>query len=152
MRRLDIQSGIFLLLLSVGICVGSLQQTVGTLTEPGSGFFPLLMGLVLGALSLFILIEGWKGSRDSVEFWLPAGNRKGIYLTVVFILVFAFLLERAGFLFTTTLFFFLASRFVSGHRWSTALFFGLAASITTFVVFNFLLRAPLPGGIVESMF
>jgi len=152
MRKLDIQSGIFLLLASVAICLGSLQHEVGSLTEPGSGFFPLITGLALGVLSLFVLIEGWKMDQDSVGFWAPAANRKGIFLTIFFILVFSFLLERAGFLITTTLFFFLVSRFVSHHRSSTALFFGLAASISTYVVFNYLLRAPLPGGIMERMF
>ncbi|PKN66035.1 MAG: hypothetical protein CVU57_07575 [Deltaproteobacteria bacterium HGW-Deltaproteobacteria-15] len=152
MRKLDIQSGLFLLLLSMGICVGSLQHEVGSLTEPGSGFFPLATGLVLGILSILILIEGRRGSQDTAGFWAPAANRKGIFLTIFFILIFSFLLERAGFLFTTTLFFFLVSRFVSGHRWSTALFFGLATSVATYVVFSFLLRAPLPVGIVESMF
>ncbi|RJR51177.1 MAG: tripartite tricarboxylate transporter TctB family protein [Desulfobacteraceae bacterium] len=152
MRKLDIQSGIFLLLASVAICVGSLQHEVGSLTEPGSGFFPLVTGLVLGVLAILILIEGWKKEQDSAAFWSPAANKMGIFLTIVFILVFSFLLEWAGFLITTTLFFLLVSRFVSHHRWSTALFFGLAASISTYVVFNYLLRAPLPGGIVERIF
>jgi putative tricarboxylic transport membrane protein len=152
MRKLDIQSGIFLLVLSMGICAGSLQHEVGTLTEPGSGFFPLFTGLALWILSIIILVEGWKASRGSARFWEPGANQKGIYLAIAFILLFAFLLERAGFILTTTLFFFLVSRFVSRHRWSTALFFGVAASVATYVVFSFLLRAPLPGGIVESMF
>jgi len=152
MRKLDIESGIFLLLLSVGICVGSLQHEVGTLRGPGSGFFPLLTGVVLGVLSVLILIEGWKGRGESVGFWAPEANRKGILLTIFFVLVYALLLERAGFLFTTTLFFFLVSHFVSRHRWTRALLFGVAASVATYVIFSFLLHAPLPGGIVESWF
>jgi putative tricarboxylic transport membrane protein len=152
MRKFDIHSGLFLLVLSVGICVGSLQHEVGTLTEPGSGFFPLVTGLLLGVFSVFILFEARKGGKESVGFWAPEANRKGISLTVLFVLVYALLLERAGFVFTTTLFIFLMSRFVSRHRWSRALFFGLAASVATYVVFRFLLHAPLPAGIVGRMF
>jgi hypothetical protein len=53
---------------------------------------------------------------------------------------------------STTLFFVLFSRYVSGHRWRTAVFFALVTSLATYLVFSLLLHAPLPQGIMGRMF
>jgi len=152
MRKYDILSGLFLLAISLTVCVGSLRLQVGTLTAPGAGFFPLTTGLALGVFSILILMEARKANREWVPFWAPKAIKKSIYLTFLFILVYALLLERVGFIGATTLFFLLVSRFVSEHRWSTAVFFALVTSLATYFVFSFLLRAPLPQGIVGRMF
>jgi putative tricarboxylic transport membrane protein len=147
MRRYDFLSGLFLLALSLVICIGSLRLQVGTLTEPASGFFPLVTGLVLALFSIGILWGAWKESRAPVEFWASDANKKGVYLALLSILFYTLFLEPLGFVVTTILFFTLFSRFVSGHRWTTAVFFGFAASLATYLVFNYLLHAPLPPGV-----
>jgi putative tricarboxylic transport membrane protein len=152
MRKYDIISGLFLLAIALAICGGSFQLHVGTLTSPGAGFFPLVTGLTLGIFSILILVEARKSAKETVKFWAPKANKKGIYLTFLFILVYALLLERLGFIGTTVLFFLLVSRFVSGHRWATAVFFALVTSLATYFVFTILLHAPLPQGILERMF
>ncbi|MEW6668657.1 MAG: tripartite tricarboxylate transporter TctB family protein [Thermodesulfobacteriota bacterium] len=152
MRKYDILSGLFLLVVSLAILAGSMQLQVGTLTAPGSGFFPLVTGLVLGIFSILIIAQARDTTKEPARFWAPAANRKGIYLAFLFILVYALLLERLGFIVSTTLFFVLFSRFVSGHRWTTAVFFALVTSLATYFVFNLLLHAPLPQGILQRMF
>jgi putative tricarboxylic transport membrane protein len=152
MRKFDVLSGIFLLALSFAICIGSLQLHVGSLTGPGSGFFPLMTGLALGVFSIFILMEARKAPREWVPFWAPRSNKKGIYLTVLFMFAYAMLLERIGFVAATILFFILVSRFVSGHRWTTVVFISLVTSFATYFVFSILIRAPLPQGILGRMF
>jgi len=152
MRKYDILSGLFLLIVSLGICVGSLSHRVGVLTAPGPGFFPLVMGLVLGIFSVLILVQAKKERTEPVRFWAPDANKRGIALTFLFILVYALLLERAGFIATTILFFLLVSRFVCGHRWRTAVFFAVVTSFATYFVFSILIHAPLPVGIVERIF
>jgi putative tricarboxylic transport membrane protein len=152
MRKYDILSGLFLLAVSLAICAGSLRMHVGTLTAPGAGFFPLLTGMVLGVFSILIMIQAKKTGEEPVKFWAPEANKRGIYLTFLFILLYALLLERVGFVATTTLFFLLVSRFVFGFRWSRSIFFALVTSFATYFVFTLLLGAPLPQGIVERMF
>ena len=152
MRKFDVLSGLFLLAVSLAIFIGSMQLQVGTLTAPGSGFFPLLTGVVLGIFSILIIAQARDTSKVPVRFWAPAANRKGIYLSFLLILVYALLLERLGFIVSTTLFFVLFSRYVSGHRWRTAVFFALVTSLATYLVFSLLLHAPLPQGIMGRMF
>ncbi len=150
MRKFDLISGLFLLVVSIGICVVSFQMEIGKPNAPSSGFYPLLTGGVLGLFSLIIIIQSRKQDEVSVRFWLPGANKKAILIAFVIILIYILLLERMGFLVTTVLFFILISRFVSGHSWKTVLVFSFLASVTTYIVFRFILRAPLPQGIFEG--
>jgi len=152
MRKYDILSGLFLLVLAVAICIGSSLLQVGTLTAPGAGFFPLVCGLVLAAFAVLILVQARKSSREPIRFWSDGANRKPILLISLFILLYALVLERLGFLGTTILFFVVISRFVFAHRWATTSFFAVVASFATYFVFRILLHAPLPQGVLERIF
>ena len=152
MKKFDTISGLFLLILSTAICIGSLRLHVGTFRAPGAGLFPLVTGVVLGVFSILILLEARRKAEEAIPFWVPGANIKTISLSFLVILIYALLLERLGFLASTLVFFLLISRFVSGHRWGTALFFAVVASVATYSVFKFLLRSPLPPGILERFF
>ena len=152
MRKYDILSGLFLLAVSIAICAGSLRLDVGTVTAPGAGFYPLVTGLVLGVFAILLIVQARKVVSEPVRFWFPEANKKGIVISFFCILIYALLLERAGFIATTILFFILFSHFVCGHRWRTAVFFGLVTSLATYFVFSIVLYAPLPRGFIERMF
>ena len=152
MKKFDTISGLFLLVLSIAICTGSLRLHVGTFRAPGAGLFPLVTGVLLGVFSILILLEARRKAEEAIPFWVPGANIKAISLSFLVILIYALLLERLGFLASTLVFFLLISRFVSGHRWGTALFFAVVASVATYSVFKFLLRSPLPPGILERFF
>jgi putative tricarboxylic transport membrane protein len=152
MKKFDTISGLFLLVLSIAICTGSLRLHVGTFRAPGAGLFPLVTGVVLGVFSILILLEARRKAEEAIPFWIPGGDIKAILLSFLIILIYALILERLGFIASTIVFFLLISRFVSGHRWTTAFFFAVVASVATYGVFKFLLRSPLPPGILERVF
>jgi hypothetical protein len=54
---------------------------MGTLTSPGSGFFPLVTVLTLGIFPILILAEARKSGNEIVKFWVPEKN-----ITMSFIL------------------------------------------------------------------
>jgi putative tricarboxylic transport membrane protein len=152
MKKFDTISGLFLLILSIIICTASLRLHVGTFRAPGPGLFPLVTGGVLAVFSVLILLEARKKAEGLIPFWTPGADIKAIFLSFLVILIYALLLERLGFLASTLVFFLLISRFVSGHRWATAVLFAVVASVATYSVFKFLLRSPLPPGILERLF
>ncbi|RJR31001.1 MAG: tripartite tricarboxylate transporter TctB family protein [Desulfobacteraceae bacterium] len=151
MQKHDTLSGLFLLAISLAVCTGSVKLGVGTLHEPGSGFFPLASGLALGVFALLILYRAGSETRAD-SFWTSGANKRAIYLTLALLLLYAIILEPLGFIGSTIVLFLLFSRFVSGHRWKTSIFFAVAVSLATYFVFTLLLRAPLPGGVVERIF
>lgn len=152
MKKYDLISGCFLLLVSLVICIGSLQLEIGALNAPGSGFYPLVTGLSLGVFSILIMLQARKEGGPTVQFWAPGANKKGIAWSFFIILVYALLLEDLGFLGTGIIFFVFVSRFVSGHRWKSAFIFALVATFATYTLFKYLLHAPLPQGILKGVF
>lgn len=152
MQKFDRISGLFLFALGIVICIGSLRLDVGTPNAPGSGFFPLVTGLVLAAFSAAIFLQAGRIKDRSARFWEPGANKRGIYFSFLFILVYALLLERAGFVITTMVFFILVSRFVCAHTWKTAVLFASVTAFSTYAVFSYVLRAPLPQGFLGRMF
>lgn len=151
MQKHDTFSGLFLLALSLAMCIGALQLGVGTLHSPGSGFFPLASGLALTIFSILILNQA-RGESRAAQFWTAGANKRSIYLTVVFLVLYSLILEELGFIGSTILLFVSVSRFVSAHRWKTSIFFALAVSLATYFLFTLLLRAPLPEGVLERLF
>lgn len=64
MKKLDLDV-IALLLFSLVVCYESFRLPLGSTWKPGPGFFPLLLGVALGVLSLIFLLakEFKKGSK-----------------------------------------------------------------------------------------
>jgi TctA family transporter len=69
MRKYDMLSGLFLLAVSLAIFVGSMHLQSGTLTAPGSVFFPLITGLVMGIFSILIIARAMDASNQPAFFW-----------------------------------------------------------------------------------
>ncbi len=64
-NKRDMIGGVLLILIGIGVIIWSIRLQVGTLLRPLSGFFPLLVGFMIIALSL-ILLSGKKSIRPLV--------------------------------------------------------------------------------------
>lgn len=134
------------LLLGAWICFGALQVPVGTFRMPGAGFFPLVLGLALGALSLGLLGMSLTGGADeSTRVW---PNRPEVVYLVVTVVAAIGLFERVGFLLTMALFLGVAIRVLAKKSWVTATGVALVGSVASYVVFGRVLQIALPSGIL----
>lgn len=120
--------------------------------EAGPRAFPLIMGLALGALALFMTVKAWRagGTADdkSRDIERVTGREAWIVgATFVLIVAYGFLMEKIGFLLATPLVVFLAIRGILGIRaWlvNAAMAFGLTAAC--YLIFIVAMEAPLPRG------
>jgi putative tricarboxylic transport membrane protein len=137
--------GVFLLL-AAWICFEALQVPLGSFRMPGAGFFPLALGLALGALSVMLLGLGLLSpASGSTDAWPE--RRVGFYL-VASIVAAVWLFEHAGFLLTMTLFLALTTRVLGKISWLTAVVLAVAGSAAAYVVFSRVLLIALPSGIL----
>lgn len=134
------------LLVSVWICFEALQVPVGTFRMPGAGFFPLVLGLSLGLLSVMLLgtslvspTGGWAPLRPEQPSVVYLAG-----LTVAAVVLF----ERVGFLLTMALFLVVAMRMLGRMPWVTVFVVALVGSVTSYVVFVRVLLINLPSGIL----
>jgi hypothetical protein len=134
------------LLLAAFICFEALQVPFGSLRMPGAGFFPLLLGVTLGVLSLLLLGTSLLGpGTESVDV---RPERREVVLLMASIFVAVLLFERAGFLLTMVLFAAVVMKTLGTLSWGAAIGLALLASVIAYVVFGRVLLIALPSGIL----
>ena len=80
MRKTDIIVSIILLGLSIATLLEIKQLPIGNLTLPQPGFFPLILAILLGILSLVLLGQAVKGTerrKERATFGGAPEGRKG---------------------------------------------------------------------------
>ncbi|MBU1154647.1 MAG: tripartite tricarboxylate transporter TctB family protein, partial [Proteobacteria bacterium] len=120
--------------------------------NPGPGLFPLVLGAVLGVLSLMILAGGVMAKRAAVQGAQATGGRsiysKEALYVVLALIGFGFLLVPLGFIVTTFAVFAAMLRFVTGQKWAVVVIGALVLALGAYVVFDMLLGVPLPRGVL----
>lgn len=145
-RRRELIASLVLCVVGIAIMANSLQLRLGTLDEPGAGFFPFWSGTLIACLSFATGIMAWLG--PSVE-GVPWQHRASMpYFLVVVLLAYAFTLERLGFLLSTFLLLLILFRMMGAGRLVMAVAASAAASVVAYAVFRGALGLQLPPGVL----
>jgi len=142
----DRLSGAALLLCSLYIGYEAFQLPFGTVRQPDSGFFPLLIALALFCSSGLILLGTLRrqGVRDPLQPWDGTGR---VLIVVGALVVYALVLNRLGYLVATCLIMILLLRGLEGLRWGATLGVAVPAVVASYGTFRWL-GVPLPQGIL----
>jgi len=115
---------------------------VKTVKNPGPGFLPVMMALLLILFSLIILIRG---------LLRPAGSLGGIpwkrhIFVIAVVFFYIFLLDWIGFLTSTfVLMFMLFGLLIRGkNRWRAVFFYSLVTALSAWLVFDIAAKMPFP--------
>ena len=150
MKSSDSISGLFWL--AVGILLSLWAGTtyeIGILTQPGPGYLPLALGIILILLSLILLLGKKKpsGMKPIVPSAPRAAGWKKILYTVLILAVAAFFFEKVGYLIT---FFFLIFLLMKGaaepQSWKRIILAAFLTTLGIYLIFVLLLEQPLPRG------
>jgi hypothetical protein len=147
-RRADLLSGTFLLATGMGLGYRASQLGLGQVSDPGPGFTIFLAAAVLVVLSVVLV---------GTSLWLPENEAGGepdairwgkIGLILVTLIVYGVILRRMGFVLSTFLLVVIFLRLIERKNWPVALLSGVAMALGTYVVFEWLLQARLPRGVL----
>ncbi|MFH1672835.1 MAG: tripartite tricarboxylate transporter TctB family protein [Pseudomonadota bacterium] len=144
-------SSMFLLLFSVFICFFSYKLSIGSIHNPGGGFFPFYLGIILSLLSIKNFTKAIAQRKIAIKTIKTPDtgiNWKNIIFTVVVLFSYPLLLGILGFPISTFLFTALFLRFVEPQRWSVVLGTGGAVTIVFYFVFQYWLKIQFPSGIL----
>jgi putative tricarboxylic transport membrane protein len=137
--------GIVIFLLGAGILWQGGGLRIGNLRNPGPGFFPNLVGFGMIILSLVLIIQGKSGKGEA--FSSKPMVRAGLIFTVLIACSFA--LEYLGFVVVSFLLMtYLFKAFGGFRRWSLAVLWALISVGLTYMLFDILLDANLPRGLL----
>ena len=127
-------------------CYGASRLGLGSVAEPGAGFIFFWSGLVLIILSLLVLADAVRSSEDTVR-QMPEINWRKIALVLFSLLLYAFFLERLGFVLTTFVLMSFLVGSIEGKGWFRSLCVASAAALTSYAVFELWLKIRLPKGV-----
>ena len=134
------------LLIALWICLEALQVPFGSFRMPGAGFFPLLLGVVLGILALVLLGMSLVGNTGGATQVGPI--RPEIYSLIGAMFASVWLFERAGFVLTMALFLGVTVKVLGRAGWTVAVVVALIGSVASYVLFGRVLMIALPTGIM----
>jgi putative tricarboxylic transport membrane protein len=139
-------SALFWLAVGILVCYGASRLGLGSVTEPGSGFIFFWSGLILVILSLMVLVDSVRSSEDTVQE-MGELNWAKIALVLLSLLLYAFFLERLGFVLTTFVLLSFLLGWIEATNWGRSLAVAGAAALACFAIFELWLKIRLPKGI-----
>jgi putative tricarboxylic transport membrane protein len=146
-RRRDLGAAAALLAFGLFALTQARGLRFGSIAAPGPGFFPLLLAAAFSLVSVGLLVTAWRMPSGAPRPW--GGDASGalkVLGTLVALVVYALVVEPAGFplaTFALLLFFFKA---LQGQRWLVAATGSLVTSLAIYVVFKAWLGVNLPPG------
>jgi hypothetical protein len=153
MIKKDFFAGVFLLVLSAVLYYQTRQLSIWGDLGPAEGFFPLLLSLLLGALSLAIILKAWFGGRGTPEDLSVLGPQKGkLFLYFGTFLAFALIFKTIGYSLTVAGYFVFILKILERQSWKVTISVVLVSIVTSYLMFNLFLAVPLPEGILLHLF
>lgn len=142
---MDRAFGVFLLLLGLYVIYGGVSIEVPFSYDPlGPKTFPVVLGILLSALSLFIIAKPEKSN-------FPEGaTRLNTVFIVILLVAYSLSFNYLGFLLSTALLVFFISKIFQGTT-KQALGSAIGVSLSVYVLFGILLEVPLPAGILGPL-
>jgi putative tricarboxylic transport membrane protein len=149
MSRILFYCNLFWLLFSLFTCVEAYRLGLGSINNPGPGFFPFGAGFVMLILSLAALFQSIR-KRNQLEKTTRQEPFRwwNIVIILAAVTAYAFSLEKIGFLINTFLFMCLLLKVVEPQTWKTAIIGALITAVAANLIFNVIFRAQIPPGIL----
>lgn len=146
MNRLgsEVIGSLFWLVVGIFFGVGGVLLKPGTPRNPGPGFLPLIMAVLLVCLSLVTLAKGLGGPGSTLKEIRV--SRQAAVIASVF--GYGMLLDLAGFLLSTFgLMFALFALLIEGRgKWRRVFFYAASTALMGWLVFSVALKVPFPQG------
>ncbi|HVN23098.1 MAG TPA: tripartite tricarboxylate transporter TctB family protein [Syntrophorhabdales bacterium] len=147
MRKREITSSLFWLLIGLILTIWSATYPIGNLAQPGTGFLPLGLGILMIIFSATLLIRAFKSTSAEKGTALTFPKRwLSLSVTVLILLAAVFLFENVGYM---IIFFVLAlvlPVLAGDITWRRSLIFAIFSTAGVYIIFVWLLKQPLPTG------
>jgi hypothetical protein len=149
MKKADQWSGLILVVLAAFMCLGASLLPYGNVHNPGPGFYPLWLGMLLGAMSLGLILtvtrqkEGARILRDILAEKIRWGKVVSVIIALV---LYGALMDYAGFLIVTFLLMVFLLWAIEPQPWKVVIGWAIFASVGCYLVFDFWMKLRLPKG------
>lgn len=142
---------IFLILFSIFVIYESYGISGSDITISSPGAFPLFISIMMLVFSIWITIENYgvsKNSNQTISRKLKAIRElvfsRDIVMTTIFLIAYALILARIGFVISTILFLWLNINFLSKNNNIKNLWIAILIVVIIVLIFNTIFNVVLP--------
>ena len=147
MKNKDFYTGLVMLLLSGAIFAQILRSPSAEDTSgPGPFFLPTIVTLVMAGLALALLLQSLKGPEIQPAAPPVKRMRQRIVWILLWCMIYGFTIETMGYLLSTGIVTFALLVYFYHRSWFWNIVLSLATPISIYILFDKLLKAPLPKG------
>jgi putative tricarboxylic transport membrane protein len=147
-NRRDMVAGVLLIAIGIAVSLWAIRLQVGTLLRPLPGFFPLLVGSGIVALSVILFFRGWRGGGKAPR---PYGDWQRPAIMVAGLAVYALILAPVGYILSTIFIAAVTLRVLGLRSWKVIGLSSVVLSVTVYLVFTRLLDVQLPAGFLSFL-
>jgi hypothetical protein len=140
LRNKDFWSGIMLIAIGVTAVAIARGYPMGTSLRMGPAYFPIMLGGLLALGGIYLVFKGLR-STDLIE---PGWSLRALIVIPLALVVFGFLMERAGFIPALVILILGSAAAGREFRWIEMLLFTAGLTILSVVVFVWGLGLPYP--------
>lgn len=150
MARWDKITSLFWFCLGLILVIKSPHIGLGSFSNPGPGFIFFWGGIFLCSFSVIVFIiaysQGKKGGGKSIS-WEGIRWRMIICLNI-FLLIFAYLLEKIGYILSILLLMLFLFKVMGSQKWHIAIISTILCTLFVYAIFVLGLKSQLPRGIL----
>jgi putative tricarboxylic transport membrane protein len=127
----------------------SVRVPMGNIRQPGPGFLPFWVGVLLALLSAILWFEASfrKPAAEPVRFLSGEGKWPYVVAAGVALLIYTFLLEPLGFVISTFLLLIFLFRVIGKQKWWVGVTGSILVTFFTHLIFRVALKVQLPRGL-----
>ena len=151
MERHNKVSGIFGFLFGGFIIYSAFKLDIGSLGDPGAGFFPLVAGCCLCLMSGMIYLQAVLSKEKKTETIFGGVNwrRPAVILVAVFLYILFF--RKLGFILVNFLLLIVLFKAIEPQRWSVAVLSSALVTLVTWAFFTYWLECQFPPGVLRVL-
>ncbi len=136
-----------LIALAVYVLWEAEHMPASTPGQPGAGFFPAILAVILLICAGGILISSWSSGKDAAAPTVIIGHSK-VWITLASLVALTFALEPLGFVLAASAFLFVLLRFCGGVNWLAAGIGAITLTLAAWYFFTAALGVALPHGVL----
>lgn len=149
MRRSDVKSSVTIFCFGLFVVLYSFYFDIGGLRKPGPGLMPFLAGVAICAFSTITFLTAFFHESDDAKKIWDKVNFKSIIVALVALIAYPLLLNPLGFTICTFFLTLILMRYAGFQTWKISVLGATLSSIIIYVLFEWLLNANLPKGILN---
>lgn len=141
----EILTGVVFLIIAAGFFIQAMYLPPAmNPADAGPAAFPILITITMAILSVFLLVKGIRDKNKESQIFITIKRGKSVLWVVVSLVAYVIVMPLAGYFISTVVMFPVLLYFAGEKNWKRLALLSISFVVFAKVVFQMILRVPLP--------